>query len=184
MRPRYAILLFVLLAAVISVVISTQNALAGDEQQAVEVQFSDGHRQSIPIAEIEHIEFKPEAAVVLKDGHRQSQVLRIQFGSSHGESSFGRNYFVGKWEVGVAPGQGTFFITLNANGDAHKSFGSSHGTWVFVDGEARISWDDGWHDVIRKVGSKHEKFAYAPGRSISDTPSNVTDAKNLTAQPI
>jgi hypothetical protein len=184
MQPRSGILVFLFLVAAMSLLGGTKSVLAADEKQEVEILFSDGHRQSIPTADIDHIEFKPEPAVVFKDGHRQNQILRIQFSSAHGESSFGRNYFVGKWEVGVAPGQGKFFITLEADGQARKSFGASHGTWVFVDGEARISWDDGWHDVIRKVGSKHEKFAYAPGRSISDSPSNVTDAKNLTAQPI
>lgn len=183
MRPRYATLLVLLLAGVMSVFSSGKPAVA-DDKQDIEIFYSDGHRQTIPISDIDQIEFKPEPVVVFKDGHRQTQLLRIQFGPSHGESSFGRNSFVGKWEVGVAPGQGKFFITLNADGQAHKSLGSGHGTWVFVDGEARISWDDGWHDVIRKVGSKHEKFAYEPGRSIFDSPSNVTDAKNLTAQPI
>ena len=76
------------------------------------------------------------------------------------------------------------YITLKSNGDATKSIGSTHGTWVVVDGEARIAWDDGWHDVIRKVGSKHEKFAYEPGKSLDDEPSNVTNAVNLEAQPI
>ena len=32
-----------------------------------------------------------------------------------------------------------------------------------VDGEARIAWDDGWHDLIRKVGPKHEEVAFEPG---------------------
>ena len=53
-----------------------------------------------------------------------------------------------------------------------------------MNGEARISWDDGWHDAIRKAGSKHEKVAFEPGRSFTDEPSNVTDAKNTNPQPI
>jgi hypothetical protein len=53
-----------------------------------------------------------------------------------------------------------------------------------VDGEARISWDDGWHDVIRKVGAKHEKFAYEPGKSFSDPPANVTAAVRTEVKPI
>jgi hypothetical protein len=96
----------------------------------------------------------------------------------------GRNHFVGKWKVGQGPGAGDFYITLEANGEAHKTVGSDHGTWTVVDGEARISWDDGWHDAIRKVGTKHEKVAFEPGRSFSDDPTNVTDAVNTTAQPI
>ena len=76
------------------------------------------------------------------------------------------------------------FITLDADGDARKSIGPSHGTWTLVDGEARINWDDGWHDVIRKVGSKHEKRAYEPGKSFDGTPSNVTAARNTQPKPI
>jgi hypothetical protein len=53
-----------------------------------------------------------------------------------------------------------------------------------VNGEARINWDDGWHDAIVKVGSKYEKRAYEHGKTFSDEPSNVTDAKNTNAQPI
>ena len=76
------------------------------------------------------------------------------------------------------------YITLDENGEATKSIGAAHGLWTYVDGEARIAWDDGWHDAIRKVGTKHEKFAYAPGKSFSDEPSNVTDARNPNPQPI
>jgi len=42
--------------------------------------------------------------------------------------------------------------------------------------EARITWDDGWHDVIRKAGGHWEKAAYAPGKSFSDPPDNITGA--------
>ena len=52
------------------------------------------------------------------------------------------------------------------------------------DGEARVSWDDGWHDAIRKVGSKYEKFAYSPGKLLLDTPANVTEARAINAPPI
>ena len=95
----------------------------------------------------------------------------------------GRNHFVGKWQVGEGNGS-TFYITLERDGKARKSLGPPHGTWTVVDGEARISWDDGWHDVIRKVGATHEKRAYEPGRSFDDSPSNLTAAKNLEARPI
>ena len=75
-------------------------------------------------------------------------------------------------------------MTLEDNGEATKSSGASHGTWIYVDGEAHVSWDDGWHDAIRKVGAKHEKFAFAPGKSFSDKPSNVAEAHNTTPRAI
>ena len=133
--------------------------------------------------------------IVFKDGHKQSfsmlDIARIEFLAVPGSAvpanapavTLGRDHFLGKWEVGEGNG-GHFFVTLNANGEAEKTLGAHHGTWVVVDQEARISWDDGWHDAIRKVGTKHEKFAYEPGKSFSDTPANVTNARMTTPKPI
>jgi len=89
-----------------------------------------------------------------------------------------------KWEVGEGGNSGTFFITLEADGDARKTLGATHGTWTLVDGEARVTWDDGWKDVIRKVGTTHEKVAFEPGKSFDDSPSNVTSARNTNPKPI
>jgi hypothetical protein len=75
-------------------------------------------------------------------------------------------------------------ITLDRDGEASKTLGSVHGKWVVVDGEARITWDDGWHDAIRRSGSKYEKAAYGPGKSFSDNPDNVTTAVRTEASPI
>jgi hypothetical protein len=84
--------------------------------------------------------------------------------------------FVGRWEVGLGVGSQTFYITLDKNGQATKTHGSPNGKWTMVGDEARISWDDGWHDVIRKAGSHYEKAAYAPGKSFSDKPDNIEEA--------
>jgi hypothetical protein len=159
-----------------------------DDRGSVVIVFKDGHRQSFATAEIARIDLKAPSAVVYKDGHQDkisaADISRIEFESSAlSAMTPGRNHFVGKWEVGEGNG-GRFFITLDADGDARKSIGASHGTWTLVDGEARISWDDGWHDAIRKVGTKHEKRAFEPGRSFDDTPSNVTAAINTQPRPI
>jgi len=84
--------------------------------------------------------------------------------------------FVGRWEVGLGAGGETFYITLARGGQATKSHGAPHGTWTMHGDEARITWDDGWHDVIRKAGDHYEKAAYAPGKSFSDPPANVAEA--------
>jgi len=161
---------------------------ATDAQKSIGIYFTDGHRQSISLADLDRIEFRSGVIIFFKNGREQSfstsDIARIEFNSQSSDEPLGRNHFIGKWEVGVGVGSSTFFITLEPNGEARKSIGATHGTWTVVDGEARISWDDGWHDAIRKVGSKHEKFAYEPGKTFSDSPSNVTDARNLTAQPI
>ncbi len=159
-----------------------------DDHNSIVIVFKDGHRQSFALAEIARIDFKAPAVIVYKDGHQEkfssTDIARIEFGnSSVSERMPGRGHFVGKWEVGEGNGR-KFFITLDADGGARKSIGPSHGTWTLVDGEARISWDDGWHDVIRKVGTKHEKVAYEPGKSFDDPPSNVTAARNTQPKPI
>jgi len=142
---------------------------AADEHDSMVITFRDGHQQKIPMADIARIEFQGAAS--------QAVVPSIP------PDVPGMKHFVGKWEVGEGNGM-TFLITLAANGQAHKTIGASHGTWTVVNGEAEISWDDGWHDAIRKVGNKHEKFAFEPGKTFSDKPSNVTDARNTSPEPI
>jgi hypothetical protein len=62
--------------------------------------------------------------------------------------------------------------------------GNVRGKWIAVDGEARVIWDDGAQDAIRKVGSNYQKFAYGMGKSFTDTADNVTNAHNTTPHPI
>jgi hypothetical protein len=159
-----------------------------DDRDSVVIVYKDGHRQSLAAAEVARIDLKAPATIVYKDGHRErvrADIDRIEFEDASASAAVpSRSHFIGKWEVGQGDGAGNFFITLNENGDARKSIGAPHGTWTMVDGEARITWDDGWHDAIRKVGTKHEKFAYEPGRSFDDSPSNVTEARNTQPKPI
>ena len=175
---------FVTLALGISV--SAQNSASHDKAGALVLTFKDGHQRSLSTAELSRIEFDPPR-IVLKNGRVESfskdEIVRLEMTDSADNGVLGRNHFVGKWKVGNGAGS-HFFITLERDGVAKKTIGASHGTWDLVNGEARIKWDDGWHDAIRKVGDKHEKRAFGPGKSFSDDPDNVTDAQNTTAQPI
>ncbi len=132
--------------------------------------FKDGHRQSFNLSDIERVEFPASAAAAVDAG-------------SAGSTSPSRSRFLGKWEVGDGNGN-NFYITLKESGDALRSLGAEHGKWVYVDGEARVTWDDGAQDAIRKVGSKYQKFAYRKGKSFTDTPDNVTDAQNTVPHSI
>ena len=162
-------------------------AASADDRDYIVIVFKDGHRQSFSMSEIARVDFKPPAAIVYKDGHREKvagEIAGIEFENSDIAASVpGRAHFVGKWEVGQGNGS-NFFITLDADGEARKSLGRPHGTWTFVDGEARITWDDGWHDAIRKVGSRYEKLAFEPGTSFDDKPTNITAARNTQPRPI
>jgi len=164
------------------------NASPAQDRSSIVIVYKDGHRQTLASAQVARLDLKTPATIVYKDGHREklpAEIDRIEFEES-GLSTMmpGRSHFIGKWEVGEGNGMSKFFITLEADGQARKSIGSPHGSWTLVDGEARISWDDGWHDAIRKTSSGHEKLAYEPGRSFDDSPSNVTEARNTEPKPI
>jgi len=131
--------------------------------------------------------------IVFKDGRQQSfsmaDVARIEFQGSPSEATTAspdmpsRGHFLGKWELGQGNGS-NFYVTLEANGDASKSIGSSHhGTWTVVNGEARITWDEGSYDAIRKVGGKYLKFWYPDG-NFSGKPNNVAGAEHIESKPI
>jgi hypothetical protein len=137
-------------------------------QGTIVIVFKDGHRQTFNLADVSRVEFP-------QSGDSAS-------GSAAASSNFPR-HFLGKWEVGDGGGN-NFFITLYENGDAKRSLGDVHGKWVDVDGEARITWDDGAQDAIRKVGSGYQKRAFGSNKSFTDTPDNVAAAHNTTPHPI
>ncbi len=63
----------------------------------------------------------------------------------------------------------------------YRSIGDVRGRWEYVDGEARVTWEDGRQDAIRKTGAQYFKFAYGPGKSFTADPDNVTHARNTAA---
>jgi hypothetical protein len=133
--------------------------------------------------------------IVFKDGHRQafnlSDVARIEFpgGGPVADAIPGspgtppRGHFVGKWEVGDGAGN-PFYIILNDDGSAWRSLNQVNGHWAYINGEARVTWDDGAQDAIRHVGARDQKFAYRGGKSFTDEPDNVTGAHNKSPRPI
>jgi hypothetical protein len=141
-----------------------------DDRGTIVIVFRDGHQQRIPLSTITHLEFRSAAGIATPIAIPVAPVP-------------GRGHFLGKWIVGEGNGD-SFYITLEDSGEATKSIGAAHGTWTYLDGEARVTWDDGWHDAIRKVGAKHEKFAFPPGKTFSDSPANVTEARNTNPRPI
>jgi hypothetical protein len=135
---------------------------------------------------------KGAIVIVFKDGHRQtynlSDIERIEFpagdqAASVNPQSPARKQFLGKWEVGDGYGK-TFYISLYEDGEAKRTLGNVRGKWVYVDGEARITWDDGAQDAIRHVGNRFQKYAYHMGKSFTDEPDNVTAARNTMPNPL
>lgn len=140
-------------------------AAAAEDHNSVVITFKDGHQQSYPLSDIASIQVKTP-----------TKTTSVALPIVPGAGSVG--HFLGKWKVGDGGGN-TFYITLERDGQARKTIGSSRGTWIVENGEAHISWDDGWHDAIRKTANGYEKVAYRPGSSFSDAPDNVASAKSL-----
>lgn len=136
-----------------------------------------------------------QVVIVFKDGHRQafslSDIARIEFPGGNAALADGptpagappRGHFIGKWEVGDGAGS-TFYITLNDDGSAWRSLHRIHGRWAYINGEARVTWDDGAQDCIRRIDGRDQKFAYRAGKSFTDEPDNVTDARNTSPRPL
>lgn len=142
----------------------------GGGSGTIVIVFKDGHRQSFNLSDIERVEFP--VAVRASEEPATANPLAPP-----------RGHYVGKWECGDGAGN-NFYIVLKENGDAMRSIGDVHGRWDYVNGEARVTWDDGAQDAIRKVGSHYEKFAYQAGKSFTDTPVNVTNARLTNPKPI
>lgn len=133
-------------------------AAGADDDRTVVIVFKDGRQQTFRLADIARIEFNSPSSVA---------------------SATGRARFLGVWKVGIGgDNSGTFLIKLKPESVAEKVIGSSNigGTWTVVNGEARCKWDDGWTDVIRKVGGRWEKAAYPSGSSLDEKPANVAEA--------
>ena len=135
---------------------------------SIVIVFKDGHRQTFNLADIERVEFPTSG---------ESSAMTS---SASGPS---RNRFFGSWEVGDGSGN-NFEIKLNDDGSAYRSMGNVRGTWAYVDGEARVTLNDGKKDCIRKVGTIYRKFAYSEGKSFTSDPDNEANARNTSAKPI
>lgn len=165
-------LVSILLLSVVSLCFSgTAGAASKDGSDSIVITFKDGHQQTFALTDIARIEFKTQAAPVAKSTDNVPDIA-------------GRHHFVGKWTVGDGQGH-TFIFTLEDSGEARNNVDEGgHGTWSYINGEARVSWDNGWHDEIRKVGSKYRKFAHEPGKSFDDPPNNTGTAEKTNAEPI
>jgi hypothetical protein len=147
-----------------------------EEHNALVITFKDGRQQTIPLSDVAHIEFKTVAP----------SVKPVAVPAAPGIAPPMSGSFLGKWKVGESGGliDSVFYITLHRDGTAEKTIGGVHGTWAVVNGEAQITWEDGWHDAIRKAGKKFEKAAFEPGHKFSDPPTNVARAEKTDAEPI
>jgi serine/threonine protein kinase len=81
-------------------------------------------------------------------------------------------FFLGKWDC-----TGGFVITLNADYTALKTTSRPRGHWQYVNGEARITWEDGIHNTIRRDGDGFQKLFWKAGVSPESPPQHSRPAR-------
>jgi len=160
---RLALCVAILFALVLPAALCAQ----ATPPDSITIVFRNGHRQTIPLADIDRIEFPGPVPADLIHTPGPSRV-----------------HYYGRWEVGDGGGS-DFFIILREDGTAVRVMSGNrvHGSWQYVNGEALITWDDNNRDAIRKIGADFRKFAYENGKSFTDQPDNITSAHNVTLNP-
>jgi hypothetical protein len=178
-----------LVVAGLLLAVTASVAAQSKSSNSVTIIYRDHHQQTVSSADISRIDFRNDVLVLNRNGHEEkiplNNVSNLEVHEAPADGMSARSHYVGKWRVGMDTGTSrSFEITLDRNGQARKTLGGPHGTWTFVDGGAQIAWEDGWHDMIIKVGDKYEKRAFEPGKPFSAAPSNVTEAKRANDQSI
>ncbi len=95
--------------------------------------------------------------------------------------------FVGQWGIGAPdpPGGPPFVMTLNEDFSARKSHvPGATGKWEYAGGEARVTWSDGWRDILRREGKKYRKIAFRPGTTFDSPPDNTAFAVKKTTDQV
>mgnify|MGYP007077390914 CR=1 FL=1 len=85
--------------------------------------------------------------------------------------------YVGKWTIKDAQGRVATYFTIAPNFTAKKSHAPDVvGKWELVGNEIRITWGDGWKDILRPSGRKVLKLAFTPGKDWGTPPHNIQHA--------
>ena len=85
--------------------------------------------------------------------------------------------FAGRWQITDDNGVTASFFSLTGDLRASKSHAPDvTAQWDIVGDEVRITWSDGWRDIVRRQGSGYVKVAFKPGTSWDDSPANTQHA--------
>ena len=87
------------------------------------------------------------------------------------------HHFVGTWQVkdtGGTPFE--IVVTEDGKASANRAGEGMNGTWEETGDALVITWEDGWTTKIAKDGDGYSKMAWEKGKSMSDDPTNTSDA--------
>lgn len=100
------------------------------------------------------------------DSPPDSSLPAVYHGTGLGAMGSDASVFVGIWACTDV------LITLNYDFTARKNRAKPMGRWEFVNGEARIFWDDGVRNVLRREGEAFRKLCWAPQVDMDSPPTN------------
>ena len=94
-----------------------------------------------------------------------------------------RSKFVGKWRVLNDKGGTIFVITLDDSGESQTTnVAGLTGKWEVVGNEVRITWSEGWRDIIRPEKNGYRKYAFKPGMKWEDKPIEELRTAKITGK--
>jgi hypothetical protein len=88
----------------------------------------------------------------------------------------GARDFVGRWRIVDDKGVTSCYFTLSASAAKKSHAPKVTAKWELVGKEARITWSDGWKDILRPQKDGVLKIAFGPGTSWDDKPANTQHA--------
>lgn len=81
--------------------------------------------------------------------------------------------FVGRWTIANDKGVVSQYINLRPNMTATKDHApTATATWEVVGDECRITWSDGWKQILRPEKDAVLEITFAPGTSWNDKPAH------------
>jgi hypothetical protein len=90
--------------------------------------------------------------------------------------------YVGRWTLKDDKGEVWGYFNLRDDKTATKDrVPDATGTWEIVGNECRITWSDGWKDILRPQPDGVTRLAFPPGTSWWDEPSSIQHA---TKEPL
>ena len=81
---------------------------------------------------------------------------------------------MGRWKIVNDKGEVGCYFTLDQSLTAKKSHvPDATAKWELVGKDVRITWSDGWKDVLRPAKGRIAKIAFGPGTSWDDKPADT-----------
>jgi hypothetical protein len=114
-----------------------------------------------------------------QEKERQRQLREEQAAAKDATAKAEVQPFVGRWQISRddKTGERPFVVTLSKSFEAHKTNGPGvKGKWELIGDEVRITWSDGWSNILRQRDGRAIIMGFKPGTDWNDSPFNTLSA--------